>query len=329
MKKKLTVELSVDVGNTQVCVRGNKNYQDVFDSCFNIVNKGLINDDCVEFTNGKFAEKQYQVVFTGEQKRNYAKEKELENHVFVSFALMRYLREQGIKDADVTLDLSLGVPVKEYNKYVVEIVKSWFKKPISFTCNGMNITYTVNECVVCPQGLVYQMTHKSQLSKLDIVYLMDLGGFTVDLAKIVRGVAASDSVHSLKVGSSVWLKKLAENIENDFQIEKFTEKQAEIAVKKGYFMDPNSGKKVNVKKQYSELLKDAVTELVKSVLVATNKTILQADKVIVFGGGAYTWGATLEKTFNNVKIEENPEMVNATEYLKILKTIKKNKKEGK
>lgn len=329
MKKKMTIELSVDVGNTQVCVRGNKNYQDVFDSCFNIVPTGLINDDCVEFTSGKFVGKQYQVVFTGEQKRNYAKEKELENHVFVSFALMRYLREQGISDADITLDLSLGVPVKEYNEEVVSIIKSWFKKPVSFKCNGVNITYSVDECVVCPQGLVYQMTHKSQLSKADIVYLMDLGGFTVDLAKIVRGAAASDSVHSLKVGSSVWLKKLAENIENDYQIEKFTEKQAEIAVKKGYFMDPNTGKRVNIKKQYSELLKDAVTDLVKSVLVATNKTILQADKVIVFGGGAYTWGATLEKTFNNVKIEENPEMTNSTEYLKILKMIKKNKKEGK
>lgn len=329
MKKKLTVELSVDVGNTQVCVKGNKGYQDIFDSCFNIVPVGLINDDCVEFSTGKFVGKQYQIVFTGEQKRNYAKEKELENHVFVSFALMRHLRELDIVDAEVTLDLVLGVPVKEYNKEVVDIIKSWFKKPISFTCNGMNITYTVNECVVCPQGLVYQMTHKTQLSKSDIVYLMDLGGFTVDLAKVVKGAAAADGIHSLKVGSSVWLKKLAENIENDYQIEKFTEKQAEIAVKKGYFMDPNSGKKVNVKKQYSELLKDAVTELVKSVLVATNRTILQADKVILFGGGAYTWGATLEKTFNNVKIEENPEMTNATEYFKMLKAVKKNKKEGK
>lgn len=329
MKKKMTIELSVDVGNTQVCVKGNKGYQDVFDSCFNIVPTGLINDDCVEFTSGKFTGKQYQVVFTGEQKRNYAKEKELENHVFVSFAIMRYLKEQGLNDVDITLDLALGVPVKEYTQEIVDTIKSWFQKPISFKCNDMNVTYSVGECVVCPQGLVYQMTHRAKLSKTDIVYLMDLGGFTVDLAKIVRGAAASDSVHSLKVGSSIWLKKLAENIENDYQIEKFTEKQAEIAVKKGYFIDPSTGKKVNVKKQYSELLKDAVTELIKSVLVATNKTILQADKVILFGGGAYTWAATLEKTFNNVKIEENPEMTNATEYLKVLKAVKKNKKEGK
>lgn len=326
-RKKIELDLSIDVGNTQVCVYAKDSkgeYKDVFDSCFNTIKKGLVNDNCVEFADNKKEDVMYQVIFTGEQQKDYAKKKELANKVFISYALSRYLIEKKIdtSNTDVVVNLALGVPVKEWNNDTVSVMKSWFMKPISFKCNGVDITFSLKRLIVCPQGLAYQKVNKSVLSKYDIAYIIDMGGFTVDVVKVVRGVAQADSVHSLKIGSVKWLTRLAETIENDFEFEHYSVKQAELAVKNGFFINPNTGKKVSIIKQYPNIIKEAANELVGGIYKITNKEIMASGKTILFGGGTYTWAQTLTKTFNNVKALDEPEMQNAKDFFKMLKSAK-------
>lgn len=322
-RKRIELDLSIDVGNTQVCVYA-KDYKDIFDSCFNAIKKGLVNDNCIEFTDNKKEDTMYQVIFTGEQQKDYAKKKELANKVFISYALYRYVVDKkiDINNTDITINLALGTPVKEWDNETVSLMKSWFKKPISFECNGINIMYSIKRLIVCPQGLAYQKVNKSSLLKYDIAYIIDMGGFTVDVVKVVRGVAQADSVHSLKIGSVKWLTRLAEAIESDFEFEHYSVKQAELAVKNGFFINPNTGRKVNILKQYPDIIKEAANELVGGLYKITNKEIMASGRTILFGGGTYTWAQTLTKTFNNVKAMDEPEMQNAKDFFKMLKAAK-------
>ena len=95
---------------------------------------------------------------------------------------VRHIRGELI---DVTL--LIGLPLINYQAFNERYVQ-YFKEPgiMAFEINGKSYSIRISEVYAYPQGFAAAISARKELEKTRVVNLIDVGGFTVDIARLTN-----------------------------------------------------------------------------------------------------------------------------------------------
>lgn len=181
------------------------------------------------------------------------------------------------ESGDSTIQLGVGLPLMSYGNQRKQFAE-YFQRSASFKWCGQAYSITVDNCRVFPQGYAALISQLKQLKEHHTIYLIDIGGYTVDIMAVVEGKPDKGLSISLPLGVIKLYSDIAtELLSRDITL---TEQQLTVAL---------SGGKVE------HMDADWVTAVVGEMRSAYIKNLLNAirergidmrNPVALAGGGA-------------------------------------------
>lgn len=115
-----------------------------------------------------------------------------------------------------TIGLGVGLPVSHYNKTYIDNLINYYTQymgeGIHFEYNGFQFSFTMTICRVYPQGGAAAATKDNKIAeKYNTYYVIDIGGYTIDVAQFKNGVPAKDRL-SLEMGIITMYDNITEKI---------------------------------------------------------------------------------------------------------------------
>lgn len=186
--------ISVDHGNKSIKTTNNLFTSGVIVSD----SKPGIQNDYV-FWNGKY----YSLT---EKRISYMRDKTEDDRFFVLtlFAIAYELEHAGIHEAEEPFDITLlvGLPPAHYGQLHARFEQYFFRKRdvIDFEFNGRFYSVRMSRVVSYPQALAASITRYGDLKKHAVSYIIDIGGFTVDVLKLRHGKPDLEVMESFEQG---------------------------------------------------------------------------------------------------------------------------------
>lgn len=192
-------------------------------------------------------------------------------------AIAEAIEKEG-KSSFGAVKLAIGVPLKQYRQYK-ECYENYFKsRSCKFIYKGKRYSVMISDCKCYPQGFAAYLHHYGDLSQFRECNIIDIGGGTVDVFKVVAGKPVTSSFKSFYSGTISLVNDIAETLSN-----------GEINVSEDMLCDAISSKELihrraNVIYQVAaEKAEDYVKELTGQL--AENGFDLDTPCVLI-GGGA-------------------------------------------
>lgn len=157
-----------------------------------------IKSDCI-FWEGKY----YSLT---EKRISYMRDKTEDNRFYVLtlFAIAYELEHAGIEECVDPVDITLlvGLPPAHYGQLHTRFEQYFFRKRevIDFEFNDRCYAIRVNRVVSYPQALAAAITRYGDLKNHAVSYIIDIGGFTVDVLKLRHGRPDLEVVESFEQG---------------------------------------------------------------------------------------------------------------------------------
>ena len=107
-----------------------------------------------------------------------------------------------------TIELGVGLPITLYGKQK-ETFANYFKRTATFKWQGVEKTVTVADCKAFPQGFAAYISQYKALGKYSTLYLIDIGGYTIDVLAVINGKADKSITASLPYGVIKLYHKIA------------------------------------------------------------------------------------------------------------------------
>lgn len=161
-------------------------------------NQPGIKTDCI-FWDGKY----YSLT---EKRISYLRDKTEDDRFFVLtlFAIAKELEYAGIKEPDDTVDVTLliGLPPAHYGQLHARFEQYFLRKRevVDFEYNGRYYSIRIGKVVSYTQALAAAVTRFGELKKHASSYIIDIGGYTVDVLKLRYGKPDLAVVESFEQG---------------------------------------------------------------------------------------------------------------------------------
>ena len=161
-------------------------------------NRPGIKTDCI-FWNGKY----YSLT---EKRISYLRDKTEDDRFYVLtlFAIAKELERAGIMEPDDVVDITLlvGLPPAHYGQLHSRFEQYFLRKRevVDFEYNNRYYSIKVNQVVSYTQALAAAVTRFADLKKHASSYIIDIGGFTVDVLKLRYGKPDLAVVESFEQG---------------------------------------------------------------------------------------------------------------------------------
>lgn len=103
------------------------------------------------------------------------------------------------ESGDSNINLGVGLPIMSYGNQKTAFAE-YFMRSASFKWCGQPCSVTVENCRVFPQGYAALISQLKQLKDHQTIYLIDIGGYTVDIMAVVNGKPDKSLSISLPLG---------------------------------------------------------------------------------------------------------------------------------
>lgn len=204
--------ISVDHGNKSI-----KTPSNLFTSgLIRSDNPQGIKSDCVCW-NGKY--------YTLTEKRiSYMRDKTEDERFYVLtlFAIAYELERKGIMETESVLDITLlvGLPPAHYGQLHRRFEDYFFRKReiVDFEFNNRIYSIRINRVVSYTQALAAAITRYGDLKNHAVSYIIDIGGFTVDVLKLRHGKPDLEVVESFEQGVITLYNKIISQCNSQFDM---------------------------------------------------------------------------------------------------------------
>ena len=186
--------ISVDHGNKSI-----KTPHAIFTSCL-VMSDGLqgFKTDYIGW-NGKY----YSLT---ERRISYLRDKTEDDRFFI-LTLFAIAKELEYRDVSETLDpiditLLVGLPPAHYEQLHSRFEQYFLRRreAIDFEYNGKYYSVRINKVLSYPQAFAAAVTQYSTLKAHSVAYIIDIGGFTIDVLKLRFGRPDLEVVESFEKG---------------------------------------------------------------------------------------------------------------------------------
>lgn len=175
-----------------------------------------IKSDCVCW-NGKY--------YTLTEKRiSYMRDKTEDERFYVLtlFAIAYELERKGILETESVLDITLlvGLPPAHYGQLHRRFEDYFFRKReiVDFEFNDRVYSIRINRVVSYTQALAAAITRYGDLRNHAVSYIIDIGGFTVDVLKLRHGKPDLEVVESFEQGVITLYNKITSQCNSQFDM---------------------------------------------------------------------------------------------------------------
>ena len=118
-------------------------------------------------------------------------------------AIAKEIQQRGLPP-ECSVRIAAGLPLTSFGrdkpKFKDYLLRS--NQPVNFKFEGVEYSITIEEVAIFPQGYAALMTETGLLQDEPSMLLMDLGGWTVDLMRIVQGMVSTIITQSGSSGMS-------------------------------------------------------------------------------------------------------------------------------
>lgn len=277
--------IAVDTGN--VCI---KTVKDQFVSGLKEYKTRPSNGESLCF-EGRF----YSLV---NERRSYEedKTKSIDTFILTLFGVCKYLSRYRDYEEGMDIVLSVGLPPE----HMLNAAKrdAWaayfvsYGRKIECEYNGKKYSFYIKKVDICPQGyaLVFSNPEYSKLNKL---YVCDIGGYTVDVIKVCKGILDNSLIRSLSLGIITYYNMAQNQVKTDTGINIDEDTINE-------FLETGTTNRKDV----TEALQTSFTEYAKKVINKISELDgidLRLHNVVFIGGGAKYLESEIKKVSEGVK----------------------------
>lgn len=172
--------------------------------------------DKILYFNGKYS-------FLTEKRNPYQRDKTLSEECFLEtlHGIAKELIFRGKADSTVKkIDLAVGLPPRHVGKGKNKFQQYFLShgKDISFQYGGKNFNIHLNSVHVFPQGYAALVTKPDMLKKYKRLFVVDIGGYTVDVFLIKNGQPDLSYCKSYELGTIKLFNTISETINSEYDI---------------------------------------------------------------------------------------------------------------
>lgn len=147
--------------------------------------------------------------FTVSQERGKFKRDKSQNEDYLLLTLMGIAKEIKKRNLPPNIELVLAVSLPPGPNYYDDPIllgnlRNYFLKDggtFRFECGGVDYCVRISDVIVGPQGFCAVLTKGASFVRRREIIIIDIGGYTVDLIRLVNGVPVADQVISLPEGA--------------------------------------------------------------------------------------------------------------------------------
>ncbi len=150
----------------------------------------------------------------------YKRDKTIDEKCFVMtlFGIAKELTATGTEDGEVDISLAIGLPPEHFAKqknvfsrYFYDHGANW-----KFEYNGKAFSINIKEVYVYPQAYAAIATNSSLLKEYSTTYIVDIGGYTVDVLLLSNGKPDLQCCHSFELGMIPMFGDIANRINSEY-----------------------------------------------------------------------------------------------------------------
>ena len=112
------------------------------------------------------------------------------------------------------IQLGIGVPLKHFRDMKAVYIEYFKDRSCSFVYKGKKYTVLITDVKCYPQGFAVYLHHYSDLSQYKECVVIDIGGGTMDVFKVVSGKPVTASFRSFSSGVIHLINDIAETLSN-------------------------------------------------------------------------------------------------------------------
>ena len=137
-----------------------------------------------------------------ESRLAYMRDKTKDDRFFILslFAIVRELKEQGELPSEADIDLAVGLPPEHFSALKDRFVKYFKRDDVKFSYNGSTLRVNIRSVFVYPQAYAAVVPQSRMLLNTPRLFIIDIGGFTVDVLLLCNGKPDLQFCRSLEMG---------------------------------------------------------------------------------------------------------------------------------
>jgi plasmid segregation protein ParM len=229
------------------------------------------------------------------QRVRYRRDKTTDEHFYLLtlFGIAKELEEAESYVPGMDVVLSVGLPPEHYAKQSDRFYKYFLKeedaKPgrdVKFTYNGNKYHVRVKDVYVFPQAYAAFCSEPSLVEKKLNAYIVDIGGYTVDILRIAGGQPDLSVCRSLDRGVITMCNQIISHIDTNF----------ELPIKEEHVLAVLNNKATVLDRKVKEEITKKAQEYVNETIAHLRElgVDLRIDTAIMVGGGTQLLKSQIE-----------------------------------
>lgn len=280
---------SVDTGNKQF-----KTDHFTFTTGINDSNtKPALTEDVLEY-QGKY--------YTLSEKRmKYTREKYTDERFFILtlFGLGKEIYAQYTRDGsrpnpnkERSVTILLGLPLAHYSNQYEQFEKFFTdRNTVEFTYRDLDIKVKFDYAMTFVQGYAAIMPYEDILEEGRII-ILDMGGFTLDIIKIIDGGIIIEDSKTLEMGVIPFYNKVIDEVNASYDLI-LTEKDIDAIILKDNNLNLEEDTYKNIRKIIEDTAQNHIAEIVREL--REDKIDLRTYLTVFVGGGPLLLKSYIEK----------------------------------
>lgn len=217
------------------------------------------------------------------KRETYKRDKTQDEKCFIMtlFALAKeILATNQYKEDVIDVDLAIGLPPEHYAKqrnifseYFLQHGRTW-----TFTYNDKKFIISINDVHVFPQAYSAIATRASILKEYSSTYIIDIGGYTVDVLLLSEGRPDLQYCHSLELGIIQMNINICNRVNSEYALK----------IDDNHVMDVLLGRKTTLSDEIKAFIKQSAKAHAYHILntLRESSVDLRANPAIFIGGGS-------------------------------------------
>jgi len=209
----------------------------------------------------------------------YMRNKTKDDRFFILtlFAIAKELARRGIS-TPAEVDLAVGLPPEHFGP-LKETFEKYFKRgSVAFVYDGKPMCIVIRHVIVCPQAYAAVLAMDREIAKLPRVFIIDGGGYTIDIGLLREGRPDMKFNRSLEEGTITMYNEIA----------RLVNAQHDMLIDEDQILAVLTGEEVRLPDDVVKTIKDLAFEHAKDILhkLRELKVELRSNPCVIMGGAA-------------------------------------------
>lgn len=212
----------------------------------------------------------------------YKRDKTTDDKCFIMtlFAIAKELIATNVDDKTVDISLAIGLPPEHFAKQKTVFSRYFYDHGAKwkFEYNGRDFDINIKEVYVFPQAYAAIATKSSLLKEYSTTYIIDIGGYTVDVLLLSDGKPNLQCCHSFELGMIPMFGDITSRINSEYGQK----------IGDTHIVDVLSGKKSMLSAELKEFIKSKAQAHTMDILdtLREHGIDLTTNPAIFIGGGS-------------------------------------------